>query len=202
MINHKYKFLYTHYPKCAGTSVRKYLLGNYSDGIDEEIEKIQYRHCSLDTTINRLVELAKDPDSYYKFSFCRNPWALCVSYYFFLRDTMYNHLKCKGLPQNNKTKFCYNNTFTDYIKSNLCESYFDKIYTFNNTFSIDFVIRQENLNADFKHVCDIIGIPHTSLSITHSTSHDEYRAYYTQETKQIVESKFAKEIDKFEYDYK
>ena len=45
------------------------------------------------------------------------------------------------------------------------------------------------------------GIQHINLPITNSTNHDDYRTYYTQETKQIVESKFAKEINKFEYQY-
>ena len=48
MINHKHKFLYTHYPKCAGTCVRKYLIEYNGDhisvikkymGVEKKVEK-------------------------------------------------------------------------------------------------------------------------------------------------------------------
>lgn len=201
MINHKLKFLYTHYPKCAGTAIRQHLIENYSDGIDQEIEKVQYRHCSLTTTLDRLHNLDKDPLDYYKFSFCRNPWDLCVSYYFFMRDKMPKHLESIGRPQNKITKFCMQNSFSDFVISDLCTSYYDKIYTHASQFLIDFIIRQENLNSDFDHVCDVIGIPRVELPIVNNTEHDDYRTYYTPETMRVVKSKFVKEIDKFNYDY-
>lgn len=201
MINHKLKFLYTHYPKCAGTVVRQHLIENYSSGIDHEIEKVQYRHCSLTTTLDRLYDLNKEPRDYYMFSFCRNPWDLCVSYYFFMRDKMPKHLERIGKPQNIITKFCMHNSFSDFVTSDLCTSSYDKIYTYNGQFLIDFVIRQENLNDDFNHVCDVINIPRVDLPIVNSTEHDDYRTYYTLKTVRVVEDKFKREIEKFNYDY-
>ena len=202
MINHKHKFLYTHYPKCAGTSIRKYLIGNYSDGIDLEIEKIQYRHCSLTCTIDRLINLGLDYKDYYRFSFCRNPWALCVSYYFFLKGVMFKHLESIGKPQNRKTIFCRNNTFEDYISSDMCYSRFDDIYTYKGKFNINFVIRQESLQADFNVLCGNIGIESSDLSIINTTNHKHYTSYYSNKSKDIVAKKFKKEIDTFNYDYK
>lgn len=202
MINHKHKFLYTHYPKCAGTCVRKYLIENYRDGVDEEIEKIQYRHCSLKKTLDRLNFLGIDQREYYKFSFCRNPWELCVSYYFFMSHKMPKHLESKNKPQNKITNFCMNNSFEDFVYSDFCFSSFDNIYMYEGDFLIDFVIRQEHLQEDFNQLCKHIDTNAIKLSYINTTNHLPYVEYYNTKTRSVIEDKFHKEIEKFKYKYK
>ena len=115
MINHKNKFLYTHYPKCGGTTIRSYFLSNYAEGIDEEIELVKNRHCSLSNTIQRLIDLDQDPTKYFKFSFTRNPFALCLSYYLYNKTNAYESLKSRGLPLRAEITFCLNNSFKENV---------------------------------------------------------------------------------------
>jgi hypothetical protein len=201
VINHKIKFLYTHYQKCAGTTVRKYLLHHYGDGLDEEIEKIQYRHCSLEVTLQRIRDLGLNPDHYFKFSFCRNPWDICVSEYSFWRTTMADHHKKIKKPLTRKSVFCMENSFKEYIFSDFCSSNFEKIYTIDGDFKIDFVLRKERLQEDFDKLCDSIGVKKTVLSVENTTNHKHYTECYDKETKQIVAEKYAKDIGYFGYEF-
>ena len=201
MINHKNKFLYTHYPKCGGTTIRSYFLSNYAEGIDEEIELVKNRHCSLSNTIQRLIDLDQDPTKYFKFSFTRNPFALCLSYYLYNKTNAYESLKSRGLPLRAEITFCLNNSFKEYIKSEYCFSYFDKIYIHDNVFSIDFVIRQENLEKDFLKLCKMLKLKEVQLEKLNQTNHTHYRDYYDSESIKIVEEKFEKDLNHFKYKF-
>jgi hypothetical protein len=201
MINHKKKFLYTHYPKCAGTSIRSYFISNYKEGIDEEIEHKKNRHCSLDLIIERLIELNHDPKEYFKFSFARNPFDICLSFYSFHTTNNYERFKRLGKPPSKAVSFCLNHSFKDYIKSKHCFSYFDRIYTYNNVFSIDFIIRQENLENDFLKLCQTLKLKEIKLEKRNQTNHGNYRHYYDKESIKIVEEKFEKELNYFNYSF-
>lgn len=201
MINHNLKFLYTHYPKCAGTTVRKHLMAHHRAGVDDEIEKVHYRHCSLEVTLNRLNELGLDPDDYFKFSFCRNPWELCISEYVFWKTTLPEHHKKIKKPLMRKSVFCINYPFKDYLSSEFCYSNFDSIYTLNGDFYIDFVLKKESLQQDFNQLCSILDIEGGRLSIENTTKHDYYTTYYDAESIDIVAKKYKKEIDQFSYDF-
>jgi len=201
MINHKKKFLYTHYPKCGGTTVRSYFLSNYAEGIDKEIENVKNRHCSLSHTIQRLTDLNKNPAEYFKYSFTRNPFAICLSFDLFQKTNSYSRLKRTGRRLSRDVLFCLNNSFAEYVKSEYCFSYFDKIYTHNNAFSIDFVLRQENLGNDFLELCQTLKLKEVELEKRNQTTHSHYRDYYDSESIKIVEEKFEKDLNQFNYSF-
>lgn len=201
MINHKNKFLYTHYPKCGGTTVRSYFLRNYAEGIDEEIENVKNRHCSLSRTIQRLTDLNQNPAEYFKFSFTRNPFAICLSFYLFQKINNYNRFNRNGWTISKEISFCLRHPFKEYLKSEYCFSYFDKIYTHNNAFSIDFVLRQENLGNDFLKLCKTLKLKEVELEKRNQTIHSHYRHYYDSESIKIVEEKFEKDLNYFNYSF-
>ena len=130
-------------------------------------------------------------DSYYKFTIERNSWDKVVSLY---------HWQKKTEPQHNITDF------TTYIKykKNLYNKKDWLLYTDQNKLKVDFVIRFENLNDDFKYVCSNLGMPYSdnlkSIQLKSTIRKNKsYRDFYTDETKDIVSNVYSNEINFFNY---
>jgi len=83
MISHKYKFIFIHIPKCAGTSIEKCLA--------DKKTIFDWNHKAAATEDNplpfgdlretALAKTIKNFPDYYLFTFCRNPWERAVSTY-------------------------------------------------------------------------------------------------------------------------
>ena len=90
MIHHKNKFIYTRIPKTASTSiccVLRKIKGKKTHGGHYHI-------------LDNISEKTKD---YFKFTFVRNPWARCVSRYFY--------------QMSYKPYLEKNSTFSEFVKS-------------------------------------------------------------------------------------
>ena len=73
MINHQYKCIFIHIPRCAGSFIE--LAIDKRDWWNVDYKK----HLSVVSA----KELYKEYwDDYFKFAFIRNPWSLEVSWYF------------------------------------------------------------------------------------------------------------------------
>jgi len=60
--------------------------------------------------------------------------------------------------------------------------------------NIDFLMRFEHLNDDFKKVCQIIDIPYQPLPVCNKSERKHYSAYFDEELKGRVALKFQEEI--------
>lgn len=65
---------------------------------------------------------------------------------------------------------------------------------------VDYIIRFENLQDDWKEVCSQIGVSLTLPHINQST-HKPYKTYYDQETKKIVQQRFERDLNYFGYTF-
>jgi len=65
---------------------------------------------------------------------------------------------------------------------------------------VDFLGRFETLNEDFERLKKIIGI-RGRLPKLRQTKHRNYRLYYTEKTKRIVENIYYKDMDYFNYQF-
>jgi hypothetical protein len=144
-------------------------------------------------------ELAEDMgrdlfDSYFSFAVVRNPWDWNVSLYKYL-------LADKNHVLHERTKSFKN--FDEYIRNRYQKSYASQkkfIYSKNGEKLVDYVARFENLEQDFNEICSIIGIqaelPHINIS-----NNKDYREYYTDETREMVQHSHKTDIDLFEYEF-
>jgi Sulfotransferase family len=237
MISHKNKCIYVHIPKVAGTTITEILedpepipLADTEDIVNDKpfansdlIFNPPPPHFRVSDYLKYGLINEQQLESYFKFSFVRNPWARIVSEYIYhnnaskypFKDYIFNHFPtprwsdeyCHVIPQYN---FLYD------VKGNR---------------QVDFVGKLENIQEDFNQVCKQLKIPVRQL--THSNksqsffqlrsdagfcdrlkrlramlswtqkqnTFDNYRKYYDTETKDYVADIYKKDIEVFNYEF-
>jgi len=78
------------------------------------------------------------------------------------------------------------------------------LYTIKNKVAVDFIGKFENLEEDLKYILSKLNLPMTKLTkekSTYRTIRNDYRNYYNNETKRLIEQNFKKEIELFGYDF-
>jgi hypothetical protein len=220
MISLKKQFLFIHYPKTGGTSFQNILVPyteyqinrqnpNNTDSCYLVIDpkNSEYgKHWKLGQ-----YKEALDKDTYqklFKFAVIRNPWDLMISWYF----SPHSHRK-----QWNRDKFIqlvnsvsrlrdYIQTFStiERVGQKLLRTYPVMNYLIEDKpldSEIDYLIKFETINEDFKQVCRLLDIPEKNLPHKHKSNRHHYSYYYDQELQEIVAMKFKKEIDFIGYEF-
>jgi hypothetical protein len=204
MISHELKCIFVHIPRIAGTSIEKALVNKNWWSIDRSTKHI---------FASQAKEIYKEYwDDYFKFSFVRNPYDRCVSllkfaeFYYGVKDS--SKLTSKHL-EGYKNLFGYPiSTEVDYrfykledIKS--AKHLPNQVYGNYLDEELDFVGKFENLEHDFRVVCEQLGTKNSSLPKVASFGSrvKEYQGYYSQETKELVESLYKNDIEKYDYEF-
>jgi hypothetical protein len=67
----------------------------------------------------------------------------------------------------------------------------------------NYVGRLENLAEDFEHVSNELGLEGVSLPHLHKmkSKNKNYRSYYTEETRRLVEKRYKKDLELFKYSF-
>ena len=131
-------------------------------------------------------------ESYKSFTFVRNPWDRVVSDY-----KWYGGNKGRvGTLED----FIINERVAD--KSHIIPQY-KFIYDSEGTQLVDYIGRFENLYLDFQKICKELNIPIGSkLPHAHKTdSSKHYTEYYNNTTRDIVQEKYCKDIEYFNYTF-
>tara|TARA_R110001592_G_scaffold298412_2_gene569206 strand:- start:714 stop:1277 length:564 start_codon:yes stop_codon:yes gene_type:complete len=185
MISHKHKFIYARVAKTGSSTITDYLCENVGDvtkieGWTENKHHIPLWYYKENISIKKF-------ESYYKFTFVRNPWDRLVSAHEYDKQ------------------FGNQLIFKEWIKlspvsyNTISEHKYGIQYDFVN--GCDFIGKFENLQEDFNTVCDKIGIPQQQLPHKNKTKHKHYTEYYDDETREIVAEKYAKDIEYFGYKF-
>lgn len=210
LISVQHKFVFIHIYKNGGSSVRD-ALAPYC----ENIRRDRVLHCAH-TALNKIMRLdskllreaqsvpnhfsakdlhnyVDDPSGFYKFAFVRNPWDAQVSHYLYGRRTFWS-------PQYK----IYRNlrTFEEYIYWRMQvgqKTQKSFIYDGDNCL-VDFVGKLENINDDFRQICDHLEIE-ASLGKVNFSERSTYSSYYNAKTAQIVEKLFTADIEMFGYEF-
>jgi hypothetical protein len=185
IVSHQHKYLFVELPRTASTAISHELRELY------EGTSILRKHA----TYRDFLRLATPEErSYFVFSAIRNPLDDAVSLYFKYRSNhkskftdpakIEKHKRLADYVGRIKYRFVYERgvDFATYFK------HFYKI-PYNNWSDMahrefDFVIRFENLQADFTKVLQLIGVePKRPLPVVNSTGGKErdYKSYYTPE---------------------
>ena len=200
MISHKYRCIFIHIPRTAGTSIEYTLIGNDWWQINP-----QTKHIFSQTAKN----LYKDYwDDYFKFSIVRNPWDRLISMTRY--SNFYNlHIKNQLIDLSH---YVQNFPYCE-IDSRSLSSFEDINFTTPNSLyqnilspDIDFVVKFENLEDDMLFVFDQIKFPGKLQNINCKTGNNEYKKlhysnYYTNESKDIVFNIYKNDIKKFSFKF-
>lgn len=205
------KIIFTHPPKCGGTSIEDMFgflkLRNENPHIDV------FKHGSLEMHIDKVKTKGFDPNVFFKFSIIRNPWNRAVSFYNHARyrayDYFVNELKSVELPR--YVKDSRQLTFKEFVFKRFKHDFNSEIVTkpymcLDKKFSLDYVIRLEHLKEDFSLIRDRLHID-SNTDIPHLHNSDkyvervDYKQYYDEETKNFVETLFKWDIETFDYTF-
>lgn len=231
MISHDYKCIYVHIPKAAGTSIVRALSANASRSqardpnpfadIGNKFEPPP-PHLRVEDHVKYGLATREQADSYFKFSFVRNPWDRLVSEYKYrgyfrahtFKEYLFGHLPkpswsdwyCHIIPQ------------------------YDFLFHSDGTQLVDFIGRFENLEQDFRHVCNCLDLPdlqlphrNTSMSIfnrrdnnlrmmlrsirdklnpaARRNTFDTWMEYYDDESREFVAELYKDDIRAFGYSF-
>lgn len=219
------KFLFIHIYKVAGTSIKEALKEYSYDSRQELVNRIYNKFMRtisanhenqilVDRTglqknlLNRKnanayshtrayeVE-AINPEilnNFYTFAFVRNPWDWQVSLYHFMMKDQHHH-------QHGKIKKMGN--FKDYIKwrvENEVRYQTDFLLNHNGKLVVDYVGRLETIEEDFNWLCQKLNL-NASLPHQNQSQHKKYLELYDEESKQLVEDAFQKDIKLLGYSF-
>lgn len=195
-------------PKTAGTSICQ-MLAQYGGPKLKEIPLVRdyfpnkgivtFGHMDYAKLVaEKYVSASFDRHSY-KFCFSRNPYSRAVSLYFYSKDIgrLDEHISfldfCRGLVRNGVPDIGLYNS--------LGLSQCNPQSRWLRDVKIDYVGKLENLMSDLRHVFSHLGLPppHT-IPRVNATSHMDYRSYYCEESKRIVEEYYAQDFATFGYE--
>ncbi|NEO57650.1 MAG: sulfotransferase family protein [Okeania sp. SIO3B5] len=195
-------FLFIHVHKAGGNSIQSALLPyseDYQENLphteksqDFEVKNSQFPSLRKHSSLRDYQQLLSEEtfQRLYKFACVRNPWERMMSFYF--------------SPHRLGEKWSRDN----FIKlMEIVPSAISMLITKDETGlktvemkpEVDFIIRFENLEKDFAHVCGEIGIPKINLPHKNQRTRKNYLDYYDDDLSQLIEKKFADDIEAFGY---
>lgn len=216
LISYRYKFIFIHNYKAAGSSVnlalRKFALKDplYYNIFNRPLESF-YLGRFITGCLSKLSFLptfkghdtaqtieSKLPiniwSSFFKFGFARNPWDWQVSLYHFM-------LKEKYHPQH---ELIINlKSFDQYIEWRVeKDKHLQKEFFFDNNDQqiVDYIGKFENIEDDFRNICKKIGI-NTDLPHKNKSMHRDYHEYYSDYSRDLIGENFKQDIELFNYTF-
>ncbi len=199
IVSHEYQFIFIGVPR-TGTYTIRLLLDAYSPhslmpAAQDFTLPMGHEHRVDHATVTELRAHLGDEvwQTYYKFSFVRNPWDRVVSWFhsaFFKRKDLdfTEWLTTGGLDH------------PDYGLNHIAPA---AHFLLNRSGELDvnFVGRFENYEADLRHIFEKLDIPILQIPKINFSQRPDYRELYTPETREVVAQFFADDIRLFNYSF-
>ena len=200
LLSDDHKFVFVHIPKNAGTSIQSTLGKIYPGGIigyeDDEI----FFH----STIRQIYsKFGSSIDNYFKFAVVRNPWDRMWSFYRFSLSRWpealigydfkkflleYPSIMEKSHLPNEKFLRTQERPQLDWI-------------TIDGEIAVDFIAKYENIQFDFKYICEKLKCINTNLEWIRKVTGVNYRFAYDNETIEFIQNTYKTDIEEFGYTY-
>ncbi len=180
-------FIFIHINKTGGSSIEKAL-------------KLPFEHLTAVEKINE-VGIEKWQQKF-TFAFVRNPFDKVCSHYRYRVKTNQTQLKNKPLGFAEWVRLSYGEQDPFYCDKPkmfmpqtqwLCDS--------NGQLLVNQVYKFEHLNDDFAKFCKKLNIVGAQLPHLKASKSVDYKTFYDEETKDIVEQCFASDLKKFTYKF-
>jgi chondroitin 4-sulfotransferase 11 len=177
-------FVFVHINKTGGSSIEKAL-------------RLPFQHR---TALELREHLGRDRwQRRFSFAFVRNPWDKVASHYFYRVKTNQTGLATVPVEFNEWVRRAYGERDPQYYdKPKMFLPQVDWISDEEGRQLVGFVGRFERLQADFRIVCERIGID-ADLPHEKQSSNRDYRRVYTPASADIVAQWFAADIERFGY---
>jgi hypothetical protein len=207
--SHKPAFLFVHIDKAAGSSIQMALQSYAPPRTDSRwrrrlvwlgpLNRLGFFH-ALEFPEHAPARVAKNclpPEIYrdlFKFAFVRNPWDRLVSRYaYLLRNNDHpRHKLVSGMKD-----------FEDYVAWEIGRSkMFQHTYVTDTRgeWIVNFIGYYERLHEDFAKACAHLGVQ-AELPRANTSSHRDYRTYFTPKTRDLVAKHFEHDINLFGYTF-
>lgn len=212
-LSHDLQCIFVHIPKTGGTSI-EHTLGLFGDwrienrdclfGLIQSPDLLAktwgtrfLQHLSF-TEISSLVT-GSLLDTYFSFSWVRNPWDRMVSIYSNKDPDMLAFARNSGifLDGLSFTEFVFQTRALTHVHLTDQASFITDI---QGRMTVDFIGRFENFACDYQKLCDHLGI---SLPLQHKNAsrHHAYQNYYNDQTLAEISRRYERDIDLFGYTF-
>jgi len=217
LISYSHNFLFVHIAKTGGTSVRtalrpyrwsaRYTAPLLFCSLLSQMTRPRHklgikfpRHAKAIAAKEMLPE--EIYNKFFKFVFVRNPWDLQVSSYHHIHREKPELLeRVKSFEDFLHLKFDPEREY-DFMLDISAQRQWEYVVDLNGELIVDFIGRYEDLLNDYKKICAHIGIPFKELPHRRKAEdRKEYRDYYTDETAEMVETHYKKDIEMFGYSF-
>lgn len=223
ILSHTHKFIFLCNGK-TGTSSVETALARYQEGKEFEVgvEGLYTERHVPPATLR--AQLGSDVwEKYFTFAFVRNPWDWFVSQYFWnwrapqlsKRELLRRPVTTLRAYWQDKEEKRRRREVEIFSPTDIRETYdllrryravhqADSLFQYNYVYSpegerlVDFVGRFERINEDFSRAMDHLGLDER-LPHRNTTSHRDYREYYTTETAELIGDLYQADINAFEY---
>lgn len=204
LISEKYRFIFIHNYKVAGSSVnkvlRKYTRFPYESSVTQILRmmNLQFHSASLPehaTALEVRNKLGKEKyNDFFKFTFVRNPWDWQVSLYEYMlqSENHYQHELIASMK-----------SFEEYIEWRVTQDknlQKDFLVDDKGKIIVDFIGTFEKLDRDFQNICETLQLSE-KLPHVNKTNRRNYQSYYNDNSKNMIYEHFKEDIEMFHYDF-
>jgi hypothetical protein len=204
LLSDSHEFIFVHNYKVAGSSTRHALrtfetpIYKRTSWLSRQLAKFGFYElpdCPTHAKAREIrSQLPERWENYFTFGFVRNPWSWQVSLYFYMleNDDHWQHDLIRSMSG-----------FDEYIEWRVNE---DKVLQSEffcdreGNVIVDFIGRLESIQDDFRTICDTVELE-AELPHRNSSSHRDYRDYYTERTRRLVANHFSEDITRFGYSF-